>query len=72
MSKTEELLKDLFTGCCSGWGQVITMMPFENIKVSRCLFRLKSFPNLNNTLAILMLSRKPFLRKDILDFIREC
>lgn len=34
MSSTTDLIKDLFTGCCSGWGQVITMMPFENIKVT--------------------------------------
>jgi hypothetical protein len=33
MSSTIDLIKDLFTGCCSGWGQVVTMMPFENIKV---------------------------------------
>jgi len=25
--------KDLFCGCVSGWGQVISMLPFENIKI---------------------------------------
>jgi hypothetical protein len=34
MSSASDLIKDLFTGCCSGWGQVLTMMPFENIKVT--------------------------------------
>jgi hypothetical protein len=27
------MAKDLFCGCMSGWGQVISMLPFENIKV---------------------------------------
>jgi solute carrier family 25 carnitine/acylcarnitine transporter 20/29 len=27
------VLKDLFCGCMSGWGQVISMLPFENIKI---------------------------------------
>ena len=41
MSSTSEIIKDLFCGCCSGWGQVVTMMPFENIKVNFKLVRSK-------------------------------
>ena len=33
MTTPLEIAKDLFCGCASGWGQVITMLPFENIKV---------------------------------------
>ena len=33
MTSTTEVLKDLFCGCMSGWGQVISMLPFENIKI---------------------------------------
>ena len=33
MSNLPDILKDTLCGCASGWGQVITMMPFENIKV---------------------------------------
>lgn len=33
MSNLQEILKDTLCGCSSGWGQVVTMMPFENIKV---------------------------------------
>ena len=28
-----DLARDLFCGCMSGWGQVISMLPFENIKI---------------------------------------
>ena len=28
-----DVAKDLFCGWCSGIGQVLTMMPFENIKI---------------------------------------
>ncbi len=28
-----DLTKDLFCGCMSGWAQVLSMMPFENIKI---------------------------------------
>lgn len=31
MSSIVDVFKDLFCGCMSGWGQVVTMMPFENI-----------------------------------------
>jgi hypothetical protein len=33
MTSAIDLAKDLFCGCMSGWGQVISMLPFENIKV---------------------------------------
>lgn len=33
MSSSLDLFKDFFCGCVSGWAQVLTMMPFENIKV---------------------------------------
>jgi solute carrier family 25 carnitine/acylcarnitine transporter 20/29 len=33
MTSPLELAKDLFCGCMSGWGQVISMLPFENIKI---------------------------------------
>lgn len=33
MSSSLDVLKDFFCGCVSGWAQVFTMMPFENIKV---------------------------------------
>lgn len=33
MTSNLEIAKDLFCGCASGWGQVISMLPFENIKV---------------------------------------
>lgn len=39
MSSASDILKDLFAGCCSGWGQVLTMMPFENIKVLSYLIK---------------------------------
>jgi solute carrier family 25 (mitochondrial carnitine/acylcarnitine transporter), member 20/29 len=28
MTSAVEVAKDLFAGCMSGWGQVISMMPF--------------------------------------------
>ena len=33
MTTPLDLAKDLFCGCMSGWGQVISMLPFENIKI---------------------------------------
>lgn len=33
MTSPLEVAKDLFCGCMSGWGQVISMLPFENIKI---------------------------------------
>jgi solute carrier family 25 carnitine/acylcarnitine transporter 20/29 len=33
MTTPLEVAKDLFCGCMSGWGQVISMLPFENIKI---------------------------------------
>ena len=33
MTTPLEVRKDLFCGCISGWGQVISMLPFENIKI---------------------------------------
>jgi solute carrier family 25 carnitine/acylcarnitine transporter 20/29 len=33
MSSSLDVLKDFFCGCASGWAQVFTMLPFENIKV---------------------------------------
>ena len=33
MTTPLEIAKDLFCGVASGWGQVVTMLPFENIKV---------------------------------------
>jgi solute carrier family 25 carnitine/acylcarnitine transporter 20/29 len=33
MTSATEVVKDLFCGCVSGWGQVFTMLPFENIKL---------------------------------------
>lgn len=33
MSSSLDVFKDFFCGCVSGWAQVLTMMPFENIKV---------------------------------------
>jgi hypothetical protein len=33
MTSVTEIIKDLFCGCLSGWGQVVTMLPFENIKL---------------------------------------
>lgn len=33
MTSALDLGKDLFCGCMSGWGQVVTMLPFENIKI---------------------------------------
>lgn len=74
MSSTSDILKDLFTGCCSGWGQVLTMMPFENIKVFSYHIkkRLKSSQNHNNTRDTLMPLKKQSLMKDIQDFTKAC
>lgn len=33
MTSSLEIGKDLLCGCASGWGQVVTMLPFENIKL---------------------------------------
>ena len=33
MASIETAVKDCLCGVASGWGQVVTMMPFENIKV---------------------------------------
>lgn len=33
MTSTTEVIKDFFCGCVAGWGQVISMLPFENIKI---------------------------------------
>jgi len=33
MSSLPDVIKDTLCGISSGWGQVVTMMPFENIKV---------------------------------------
>lgn len=33
MTSALEVAKDLFCGCMSGWGQVVSMLPFENIKI---------------------------------------
>ncbi len=33
MTTPLEVAKDLFCGCMSGWGQVVSMLPFENIKI---------------------------------------
>lgn len=30
---SHDIVKDLFCGCMSGWGQVVSMLPFENIKI---------------------------------------
>jgi len=40
MASATDVLKDLFCGCMSGWGQVVSMLPFENIKI-----KLVSKPN---------------------------
>jgi hypothetical protein len=33
MTTPLDVAKDLFCGCMSGWGQVVSMLPFENIKI---------------------------------------
>jgi solute carrier family 25 (mitochondrial carnitine/acylcarnitine transporter), member 20/29 len=33
MTSAVDVVKDLFCGVLSGWGQVLSMMPFENIKI---------------------------------------
>ena len=33
MTSTVDVCKDLFCGCLNGWGQVVSMLPFENIKI---------------------------------------
>ena len=33
MTSPLEVAKDFFCGCVSGWGQVVSMLPFENIKI---------------------------------------
>ena len=33
MTAPLEVVKDLFCGCMSGWAQVFSMLPFENIKI---------------------------------------
>ncbi len=33
MATSIDLAKDLFCGVLSGWGQVVSMLPFENIKI---------------------------------------
>ena len=33
MTSTVDVFKDLFCGCLNGWGQVVSMLPFENIKI---------------------------------------
>lgn len=69
---SSDLIKDLFTGCCSGWGQVLTMMPFENIKVNILSFRLKLSPDPISIRDILMLSRRLLRNKVMQDSIRAC
>jgi solute carrier family 25 carnitine/acylcarnitine transporter 20/29 len=33
MTSPLEVVKDIFCGTMAGWGQVISMLPFENIKI---------------------------------------
>lgn len=33
MTSALDIARDLFCGCMSGWGQVVSMLPFENIKI---------------------------------------
>jgi solute carrier family 25 carnitine/acylcarnitine transporter 20/29 len=34
MTSVVEIAKDFFCGLLSGWGQVVTMLPFEKIKLA--------------------------------------